>query len=87
MRLRAHLTYPAELVSEPIIYRIGREFGVVTSIRRANIEEGRGWVILDLIGEEEEIEAALGWVGDQGIEVDVIERAPGSADDPSPSGR
>lgn len=75
MRLRVHLTYPADLVSEPIIYRMGRDFSVVPSIRRANIEEGKGWVILDLTGDEGEIEEALEWVRSQGITVEVIERA------------
>ncbi|MDP8957940.1 MAG: NIL domain-containing protein [Actinomycetota bacterium] len=75
MRLRAHLTFPQSLVSEPIIYRLGKEFAVVTSIRRANVEEGIGWVILDLIGEAAEIERAREWVEQQGIQVDVIERA------------
>lgn len=70
---RVHLAYPADLVSEPIIYRLGRDFAVVTSVRRANIEEGRGWVILDITGEEEAIEEALASVREQGVTVDVIE--------------
>lgn len=74
MRLRVHLTYPADLVSEPIIYRLGQEFDVVTSVRRANIEEGKGWVILDLTGEREAVDGVLEWLGDQGIRADVIER-------------
>jgi ABC-type methionine transport system ATPase subunit len=75
MRIRVHLTFPEDLVSEPIIYRMGKEFEVVPSIRRANVEEGIGWVILDLTGRGEEIEKALSWMEEQGIEVDVIERA------------
>lgn len=74
MRLRIHLTYPADLVSEPIIYRLGRDFEVVTSVRRANIEEGKGWVILDLTGSEQAVDRALDWLRAEGIEADVIER-------------
>ncbi len=75
MRLRLHLTFPETLISEPIIYQMGREFEVVTSIRRANVEEGIGWVILDLTGDAQELERALNWVREQGIGVDEIERA------------
>lgn len=75
MRVRVHLTFPETLISEPVIYQLGREFEVVTSIRRANVEEGIGWVILDLTGDEPELERALDWVRDQGIGVDEIERA------------
>jgi ABC-type methionine transport system ATPase subunit len=69
-----HLTFPPRLMSEPIVHRVGAEFGLVVNIRRANLEEDRGgWVILEVVGEETEIAAAVGWLAEQGLQVDRIE--------------
>lgn len=50
---RLHLTFPETIVQEPIIYELGKRFDVVTNIRRANVEEAFGWVILELEGPED----------------------------------
>lgn len=70
---RLHLTFPERLVSEPIVHRVGSDFGLVTNIRRANLEESGGWVILEVDGAEGSIAAAVAWLADQGLQVDRIE--------------
>jgi ABC-type methionine transport system ATPase subunit len=70
---RFHLTFPEHLISEPVIHRVGRDFELVTNIRRANIEEHRGWVILEMDGTDEAIAAAVAWLASQGVQVDRIE--------------
>ena len=37
-----HLTYPKDRISEPVIYYLGRDFDLVTNIRRANVSEEEG---------------------------------------------
>ena len=69
---RLHLTFPEHLISEPIIYRVGKEFDLVTNIRRANIEERIGWVILEVEGTEKAVADAVAWLEEQGIQVDRI---------------
>ena len=63
-------TFPQELIKEPIIYTLDHQFQVVTNIRRADISEDRGWVVLELEGEEEEIEKGIAWVVSKGVRVD-----------------
>jgi hypothetical protein len=46
---------------------------VVTTIRRANLEEGSGWVILEMEGADEAIESAIAWARKRGVTVDLIE--------------
>lgn len=75
---RFHLTLPGELVGEPIIHTLGSEFGIVTTIRRANLEEGSGWVILEMEGPDEALDRAMGWLREQGVTVDRLEEAPGA---------
>jgi ABC-type methionine transport system ATPase subunit len=67
---RVRLTFLDRLIKEPVIYQMGRDFGVVTNIRRADIQEGIGWVLLELEGEDDEIERALKWVRSLGVRVD-----------------
>jgi hypothetical protein len=65
-------TFPQELIREPIIYTLGHQFQVVTNIRRADISEDKGWVVLELEGEEREIEQGIAWVVSKGVRVDPV---------------
>ncbi|MBI2237409.1 MAG: NIL domain-containing protein [Actinobacteria bacterium] len=71
-KARFHLTFPEQLIQEPVIYRIGKDFGLVTNIRRANIEERMAWVILEMEGAEEAIASAVAWLAERGVQVDRI---------------
>src|SRR3989304_3707280 len=53
---RVKFTFQQELITLPIIYELGKQFNIVTNIRRADVTEDRGWVVLELEGEMEEIE-------------------------------
>lgn len=70
---RFHLTFPGHLIDEPLIYRLGRDLGVSTNIRRANVEELGAWVILEIGGSDVDVERALRWLVEQGVDVDRIE--------------
>ncbi len=65
-------TFPQELIREPIIYTLSHQFKVVTNIRRADISEDKGWVVLELEGEEKEIEDGITWVISKGVRVDPV---------------
>jgi len=69
---RVKFTFPTELIKEPVIWRLGKNFQVVTNIRRADVTEDRGWVVLELEGEMEEIERGIRWVEAQGVRVDPV---------------
>ena len=69
---RVKFTFPTSLITEPVIYRLGHEFQVVTNIRRADVREEMGWVVLELDGEEAEIERSLEWIAQAGVRVDPV---------------
>ena len=69
---RVKFSFPADMVKEPVIYRLGRDFEIVTNIRRADVREDIGWVILELDGEDAEIERGLAWVGTTRVRVDPV---------------
>tara|TARA_Y100000590_G_C15448786_1_gene911830 strand:- start:605 stop:808 length:204 start_codon:yes stop_codon:yes gene_type:complete len=58
------------MIRQPVIYQMGKDFDVVTNIRRADIQENIAWVILELEGDEIEIDNALEWASSLGVRVD-----------------
>ena len=69
---RVMLTFTPETIAEPIIHNVGQQFNVVTNIRRANMTEDRGWIELELDGEDNDIDEAIAWVISKGVRVDPI---------------
>ena len=69
---RVRFTFPTQLITEPVIYQLGQKFQLVTNIRRADVREDMGWVILEMNGDESEIEKGLEWVTQAGVRVDPV---------------
>ena len=67
------LTFPADRVTDPVIYEIIIRFQVVPSIRRAAIENHVGWMILDLSGDEANLDAAVAYLESCGVAVSAAE--------------
>jgi len=74
-RTTVRLTFPGDTLNDPIIYRLGQEYKVVTNIRRADVAQDSGWVELDLDGEPAEVERALEYCRSRGIGVQRLEPA------------
>jgi len=72
--LKFRISFPENKIKEPIIYQIGKEYKVVTNIRKADVTEKSGWVDLELTGEPTEIERAVEGMKKKGVKVDPIER-------------
>ena len=70
---RVKFTFPQELITLPVIYELGKQFNIVTNIRRADVTEDRGWVVLQLEGDLSEIDKGLEWVATQGVRVDPVQ--------------
>lgn len=71
--MKLKLIYPEEKIREPILSKLCKNFEVDINIRKANVQEKVGWLELELIGKEEEIEKAINWLIQQGIDVSPIE--------------
>lgn len=63
------LVFPETLVTEPVLYSLGKDFSVVYSIRSANVTSNSGWVVLSLEGEREEIERAIRSLEEKSVRV------------------
>jgi ABC-type methionine transport system ATPase subunit len=69
---RVRFTFPEELIKEPLIYNLGREFEVVTNVRMADVDEKTGWVVLELEGDMAEIDRSIDWARAKGVRVDPV---------------
>jgi ABC-type methionine transport system ATPase subunit len=70
--VKARLTFPEEMVAEPVIAKLAVDHGVTASIRRANVESNTGWIVCELFGTTEAIDSAVAWLEASGIKVDWL---------------
>lgn len=70
---RVKLTFARDAVTQPVIYELGHTYQVVTNIRRADITRDEGWVVLELEGTEEALDAAETYCAEQGVRVTAAE--------------
>ena len=70
-----HCTLPPELVRRPILHDLVRATPAVINVRRANVdvESGVAWFLLELTGEQADLDRAVAWLGDHGVTVEPIE--------------
>ena len=69
---RVRFTFPEDLIKEPVIYRLGHEFRVITNVRMADVDERTGWVVLELEGDSAEIDRSIAWAQERGVRVDPV---------------
>lgn len=72
MKTRVRLTFPEELVREPVVAQLVRRFDVEPNIRRASVEAHQGWIICELAGAPEAIEGAVAWLEEVGVSGDRL---------------
>jgi ABC-type methionine transport system ATPase subunit len=71
---RVHLTFQGQLADEPVIWRMSEEFNLVFNIRQADLENGFGWIMLELEGNDEKLTDGLRWLEQRGVIVAPIEQ-------------
>jgi hypothetical protein len=71
--LRLFVSFPETLVDRPLIYEIIKHYDVVPNIRRANVEDRSGWIILELAGPHDACDAAITYLEGLGCTVNPME--------------
>jgi ABC-type methionine transport system ATPase subunit len=70
---RVKLTFPKELIKEPVIFTMARKFDVMPNIRRAKVTESVGEVVLELEGAEKKLEQGIAYLKERGVQVEPVE--------------
>ncbi|HTG01465.1 MAG TPA: NIL domain-containing protein [Nitrospirota bacterium] len=68
---RLKLTFPQELIKEPVIFTMAKKFDVMPNIRRAKITESVGEVVLELEGDEQKLQDGIAYLMERGIKVET----------------
>jgi ABC-type methionine transport system ATPase subunit len=70
---RIKLTFPQELIKEPVIFSMAKKFDVMPNIRRAKVTETVGEVVLELEGSEKNLIAGIAYLKEHGVKVEAVE--------------
>ena len=71
--VRLFVSFPEDLVDRPMIYEVVKRFDVVPNIRRANVEQHSGWVILELTGAQQQLDGSIAYLEEVGCTVNTME--------------
>jgi ABC-type methionine transport system ATPase subunit len=73
-RRRLKLIFGPDTVKEPVIYHLGKQFEIVTNIRRADVTtHDHGWVLLEITGEADELDRGVEYLESRGVKVEPAE--------------
>lgn len=70
---KLRLIYPPSLLRKPILNLLILRFDLTVNIHQAQITLEEGWLEIELLAENQEIENAISWLEEEGIEVVPIE--------------
>ena len=70
---RVKLTFPKDLIREPVIFTMAKKFDVMPNIRHARITESVGEVVLEFEGTEKKLEEGIEYLRERGVKVEAIE--------------
>lgn len=73
MKSRLWLMFQPKLVTQPVVFELGKKFDVITNIRQASVDEEIGVLSVEMDGERPEIERAIAWLEEIGVKVEPVE--------------
>jgi ABC-type methionine transport system ATPase subunit len=72
VELKVRLTYPAQLVNQPLIYHLIQKFGLYTNIIEAQVTPIEGRLVILLRGSPHALHAGLDWISAEGVHVERL---------------
>ena len=72
MVAKVFLTFPQQLVQEPVLHDLLRRFPIKTNIRGASVTDQIALMALHVDGEPGDIQNALAWLRSLGITVEEL---------------
>ncbi len=72
MKQKLFLTFPQQVLNDPLLYVLGRDFKVVPNIKGATITDQMGMMALELDGDGAEIARAVEFLKSQKVKVEVV---------------
>ena len=62
--------FPLDQISAPVMTHLVTDYDLSPNLLRADIDaKNGGWLVVGLTGEDTRVDAALGWLREQGLDV------------------
>jgi ferredoxin len=75
VKKRVTLTFPKRAIQMPVTYRLAKDFNVAANIIRAQVAPNQvGKLVVELLGDIDELDAAIEWMRSQDINVSLASR-------------
>jgi ABC-type methionine transport system ATPase subunit len=74
VRERVYLTFPKDLIKEPVLSLLAKQFDVIFNIRSSTVNAEMGLVALEIDAMETEVTKAIGWLKGKGVIIEPIEK-------------
>jgi len=71
---RIYLTFPRDLIKEPVLSMLSKQFDVIFNIHGSTVTAEMGLVALEIDGKESEVAKAIAWLKSKGVAVEPIEK-------------
>lgn len=69
---RFKMTFPSEILGEPIMHKLSHDLNIVPNISRGRITDKNAWLEVEMEGAQKNIDKALVYLAERGI---VVEEA------------
>ena len=66
------LTFPQKLVKEPLTFQMAKKYNILPNIRRAKVTESVGELVLELDGQEQDLDKGVEFLKKSGVIVESI---------------
>lgn len=66
------LTFPKDLVKEPLTFQMAKKYNIMPNIRRAKVTETIGELVLELDGKEEDLDKGIEFLKKAGVIVESV---------------
>jgi ABC-type methionine transport system ATPase subunit len=75
IRERVYLTFPENLIKQPVLSLLAKQFDVVFNIRGSTVTSELALVALELDGSAAEVEKSIRWLREKGVIVEPVAKA------------
>jgi ABC-type methionine transport system ATPase subunit len=75
MKKSVKLVFPQNLIREPMLFTMVKAYDVMPNIRRARVTETVAEIVVDITGEEKNIDLAIQSLKKQGVDAEITEAA------------
>jgi L-aspartate semialdehyde sulfurtransferase ferredoxin len=75
IRERVYLTFPENLIKQPVLSLLAKQFDVVFNIRGSTVTSELALVALELDGSAAEVEKSIRWLKEKGVIVEPVAKA------------